>query len=113
LLSAFNYMNISVTEEPHSNFFGRNFGFLCDPAFTVQTVDDSSPYLSVLGKGDRILRINSFPAAECSLDELEELDTLFIDCTNGIQTWEVELKRTEQLYFNALQIQFTEESKLV
>lgn len=113
LLKAFQYLEIPVTEEVHTNFLGRNFGFLCDPAFTVQTVDDASPYLSMLGKGDRILRINSFPATECSLDELEELDTLFIDCTNGIQTWEVELKRTETLYFKALQIQFTEESRLI
>jgi len=113
LLNAFEYLEIPVTEDAHTNFLGRNFGFLCDTGFTVQTVDDSSPYLSVLGKGDRILRINSFPAAECSLDELEELDTLFIDCTNGIQTWEVELKRTENLYFKALQIQFAEGSKLV
>lgn len=113
LLDSFKFLKIPVIEEAHTNFLGRNFGFLCDPAFTVQTVDDSSPYVSMLGKGDRILRINSFPAAECALDELEELDTLFIDCTNGIRTWEVELKRTEQLYFKALQIQLTEESRLV
>ncbi|WP_018341366.1 hypothetical protein [Cytophaga aurantiaca] len=113
LMNAFNYFKIPVTEEAHTNFLGRNFGFLCDPAFTVQTVDDASPYVSMLGKGDRILRINSFPAAECSLDELEELDTLFVDCTNGIQTWELELKRTERVYFKALQIQLTEESNLL
>ncbi len=113
LADAFNYLSIPVVEDTHLNFLGKNFGFLCDPAFTVQTVDDSSPYISLLSKGDRILRINSFPATECTLEELEELDTLFIDCTNGIQTWEVELKRTEQLYFKALQIQLTEESTLL
>lgn len=113
LLNAFEYLEIPVNEESDANFLGRNFGFLCDSAFTVQTVDDSSPYLSVLGKGDRILRINSLPVAECSLNELKELDTLFIDCTNGIQTWELELKRTETLYFKALHIQLTEDSKLV
>lgn len=113
LLNAFSYLKIPVTEEAHTNFLGRNFGFLCDPAFTVQTVDDASPYISMLGKGDRILRINSFPATECSLDELEVLDTLFVDCTNGIRTWEIELKRTDTLYFKALQIQLTEESRLV
>ena len=113
LILAFQYLEIPVIEESHSNFLGRNFGFLCDPSYTVQTVDESSPYLSRLGKGDRILRINNFPAIECPLDELEELDTLFIDCTNGIQTWEVELKRTEGLYFTALQIQFAEDSRLL
>jgi predicted metalloprotease with PDZ domain len=113
LLNTFQYLKIPVTEEAHINFFGKNFGFLCDPLFIVQTVDDASPYLSILGKGDRILRINNITASECVLNELEDLDTLFIDCTNGIQTWEVELKRTEALYFKALQVQLTEDSRLL
>lgn len=113
LLNAFNYLEIPVTEESHANFFAKYFGFLCDAAFVIQTVDNASPYISMLGKGDRILRINNFSVAECVLDELEKLNTLFIDCTNGIQTWEVELKRTDNLYFKALQIQLTEDSKLV
>ena len=113
LLDAFEYLQITVVEESHSNFFGKHFGFLHDTVYTIQTVDDASPYISVLGKGDRILRINNMPAAECALDELESLETIFIVCTNGIQTWEVELKRTEDLYFKTLQVQLTEDSKLI
>jgi predicted metalloprotease with PDZ domain len=113
LIQAFDYLDISITEESHTNFFAKNFGFIYDSSFVIQSVDDASPYVSALGKGDRILRINSFPIAECALNELEELHTLFIDCTNGIQTWEVELKRTESLYFKTLQIQLTADSKLV
>ncbi len=113
LIKAFNYLNISVTEEPHANFFARCFGFLSDATFTIQTVDDTSPYLAVLGKGDRILRINGLPATEFKAENFSEIpESILIDCTNGIQNWNVELKRTEEVYFKTLQIQITEESGL-
>lgn len=112
LISAFEYLNIEVKEETHSNFFARNFGFIYDPNFAVQLVDDTSPYVNKLGKGDRLLRINSFPLAECVLEELETLDTLFVDVTNGIQTWEVELTRSENIYFKMLQVEFKTDCKL-
>jgi predicted metalloprotease with PDZ domain len=104
LIAAFNYLNIDVKGEAHSNFFACNFGFLCDTNFNVQLVDDASPYSNRLGKGDRILRINRFPIAECVIEELEELDTMFVDITNGIQTWEVEFKRSESVYFKTLRL---------
>lgn len=112
LTKAFNYLKISVTEESHTNFFARHFGFLCDTSFTIQTVDDASPYLTVLGKGDRILRINGVAAAEFKPEEDQEVKSFIIECTNGIQSWSVELNRTEDLYFKTLQIQLTEETIL-
>lgn len=112
LITAFAYLNIDVKEEVHSNFFARTFGFLCDTNFIVQLVDDASPYITKLGKGDRLLRINSLPLAECVIEELEKLDSMFVDITNGIQTWEVELKRSESLYFMALQVAFKDGLKL-
>jgi predicted metalloprotease with PDZ domain len=113
LTEAFYYLQIPVHEEAHSNFFARYFGLLCDTNFTIQSVDPASPYVNQVGKGDKILRINNLLVSECKMEELAELDALFIDYTNGIQIWQVELKRTEHLYFKALQIQLTEESKLL
>jgi predicted metalloprotease with PDZ domain len=112
LLSAFDYLNIEVKEETHSNFFARTFGFLCDTNFVVQLIDVASPYINSLGKGDRILRINRFPIAECVIEELEELDTIFLDVTNGVQTWKVELKCSESVYFKTLHVTFKADSKL-
>jgi predicted metalloprotease with PDZ domain len=112
LLSAFDYLNIEVKEEAHSNFFARTFGFLCDTNFVVQLIDDASPYVNKLGKGDRILRINSNPIAECVIEELEKLDAIFLDITNGIQIWEVELKRSECVYFKTFHVEFRKDSKL-
>lgn len=113
LLNAFEFLEIPAVEEPHANLFAKYFGILYDASCTIQAVDDSSPYRFFVGKGDRILRINGLPVAECPLNELETINTLFIHCSNGIQVWEVELKRTDFIYFNALQIQLTEESKLL
>lgn len=112
LLSAFDYLNIEVKEEAHSNFFARTFGFLCDTNFVIQWVDDASPYVNKLGKGDRILRINSAPIAECVIEELEKLDAFFLDITNEIQTWKVTLKRSECVYFKTLHIEFKDGLKL-
>ncbi|MGN6646441.1 MAG: M61 family metallopeptidase [Cytophaga sp.] len=112
LIKALNYLGISVTEESHANFFARHFGFLCDAAFTIQTVDDASPYLTLLGKGDRILRINGVIPVEFKPEEVSEVRSFTIECTNGIQIWSVELKHTEAVYFKTLQIQFTEETTL-
>ncbi|HSY61912.1 MAG TPA: hypothetical protein VK796_08560 [Cytophaga sp.] len=113
LRNAFNYLKIPVTEESHTNFFAKHFGILCDAGYIIQTVDDASPYLSLFGKGDRILRINNISSAEYVFGALEKPEILLIDCTNGIRNWTVELKRTDTLYFKTLQIQLAEDSKLV
>ena len=113
LIEAFNYLLIPVHEESHTNFFARHFGFLCDTHYVVQSVDSSSPYIHLLGKGDRILRINDAPAAEFSVEQLQEPKSIFITYTNGIHVKEIDLNISEMLYFKTLQIKLTEESILL
>lgn len=113
LIQAFDDLNIPVREDSHTNSFAKYFGFLCDAAFVVQAVDTASPYISALGKGDRIQYINGIPATEYVFNELDAPESLSVDCSNGIHTWKIELKRTEYHYFKTLQIQLTEESILL
>ena len=113
LLDAFAYLQMPVDEVSHSNFFARHFGFLCDTSFTIQSVDPDSPYIHLLGKGDKILRINDLPATEFSAEQIHEPASVFIAYTNGIHIKEIDLNISDVLYFKTLQIELTEDSKLV